>query len=200
MKTNVNSQYVTDDFERVCQGSIFRDFKVDISILSEDGSRRRGEFTYPYAIVLSQDCDLEIDFKFPSDNDKSLKSVLVCPAFPAERVKEGTHLSDLGIVLPKKDDDIWKQIKRNMHLRYHYLDGDQEKQIQDLILDFKRYHTVEREILYYELTKTGSCKGIINELYREALSQRFSYYLSRVALPGKDESDSNDSASSEAPV
>ncbi len=49
-----------------------------------------------------------------------------------------------------------------------------------LIIDFKHYYTIPRNILYQNLDHYNVS---ITELHREQLSQRFAYYLSRVGTP-----------------
>ena len=59
--------------------------------------------------------------------------------------------------------------------------GEKTFQIPDLVLDFKHYYAISRDVLYENFG--DYCIGSINELFREALSQRFAYYLSRIGLP-----------------
>ena len=88
----------------------------------DDNSIDSNNFTIPYIVIMSQDCDLDNDFKsyqayskfslkndlkssnfddFSSDQknqlrsmyDKLLPSVLICPAFPASEFRYGLHLN-----------------------------------------------------------------------------------------------------------
>lgn len=149
-------------------------------------------------IVLSQDCDLNQDYnarneskcidgnldKLQSLNNKFLPSVLLCPAYPADQLREGIHLQFLNLPMSKiskPGKTPWKKICQNETPRYHYLNRYEHFEIPDLVLDFKRYYTVSREYLYdiYNEVYLASLGG----LYREDLSQRFANYLSRIGLP-----------------
>ena len=146
-------------------------------------------------IVLSQDCDLNQDYnarneskcidgnldKLQSLNNKFLPSVLLCPAYPADQLREGIHLQFLNLPMSKiskPGKTPWKKICQNETPRYHYLNRYEPFEIPDLVLDFKRYYTVSREYLYdiYNEVYLASLGG----LYREDLSQRFANYLSRI--------------------
>ena len=69
--------------------------------------------------------------------------------------------------------------------RYHYLkfaDNDKldGKQMPELIIDFKHYYTINKNVVYENIDKR-LCP--IDNLFREKISQRFSYFVSRVGLP-----------------
>ena len=79
------------------------------------------------------------------------------------------------------DSKRWKIVQNNQNPRYHFLKGEKMYQVPNIVIDFKHYYTIPRDELYknYKNHYIGS----INELFREALSQRFAYYLSRIGLP-----------------
>jgi hypothetical protein len=142
----------------------------------------------PYLVVLSQECDLENDFdsrppkkesKHP--HDKFLQSILVCPAYPAEKLRKGTHLESLELTMQHLNSKKWNDVKNNDAPRYHFLSNDDNLQIPNLVLDFKHYYTIPREILYQK--KDEHYLATINLIFRENLSQRFAFYLSRIGLP-----------------
>lgn len=140
--------------------------------------------TFPYALVLTQDCDLESDFDNRADtarkdNDKYLQSILICPAYLAESLKQGKHLEELELKMASWSSDLWKPILRNHNERFHFLPSDSEFSIPDLILDFKHFYTVPRDDLYAK----HKYKASVAPLFREHISQRFSNYLSRIGLP-----------------
>lgn len=204
MKSKIDAAYVKHDLDRICQGDILRDFQYPAWNLPQDTEGELIELSIPYLVILTQDCDLESDcrnhddlFKLlgedcipPEENkenkkkshDKFLHSILVCPAYPAKQLKKGTHLKGLGLEMQKIDSSTqWNFIKNNQNPRYHFLRKDRELQIPESVIDFKHYYTVPRDILYNEIE--NHYLGTISELFREFLSQRFAFYLSRIGLP-----------------
>jgi len=184
----IDSRYVKDtSIKRICQGDILRDVDVlDSYTRDSSGELKYDELTLPYIIVMTQDCDLESDFKNRSNissesQDKYLRTILVCPAYNASEFREGTHLEDIGLKMAEWNTKLFKQIKEQNHARFHFLEQDQALQVPELVVDFKHYYTIPRDTLF------GMYKDhylvTINQLFREYLSQRFSNYLSRIGLP-----------------
>lgn len=206
MKSNINSKYRHHDSLKIYQGDILRD--VDLIVeYTEDGNN---QFEMPYIIILSQDCDLDEDFnsyqnyeqknvselsslffeestkkidhKIKTMYDKLLPSVLVCPAFPAEQVRNGIHLKNYNnYAMQYLNSDMWNLVKINQNSRYHFLEEYPDYQIPNLVIDFKRHYTLPTHYIYSIFKE--SYVGSLNELYRERLSQRFFNYLSRIGLP-----------------
>ena len=185
MKSKIDSIFIKHNEERICQGDIFRDFEyIEYSPTREETSTGIIK-TFPYLLVLSQDCDLEWDCENRTNSedtqDKFLFSILVCPGYLSEELRKGIHLEDYKLKMQTINSERWGNIKINQNPRYHFLKGEKTFQIPDLVLDFKHYYAISRDVLYenFEDYYIGS----INELFREALSQRFAYYLSRIGLP-----------------
>jgi len=108
---------------------------------------------------------------------------LVLPAFLIDRFKSGDHLTDLNKIkqTAKSNKEIDK-IKNNIEFdRYHFLESNSELQIPELIIDFKYYLSIDYN--YVRNSYSSTYLATINELFRERLAQRFTSYLSRVALP-----------------
>ena len=194
MKSSVDSLYTCHNRSRVCQGDIFRDWKYDYQIyLNEDNRLTIDKIDLPYIIVLSQDCDLKEDVdnrqafkKISNDNseqehDKYLQSILICPAYLAEQFRQGKHLANLNLRMQYMNKERWNSIKTKQKPRYHYLEGDIDLQVPNLVIDFKHYFTIPRDQLYN--ATEDHYLATVNELFRESLSQRFAYYLSRIGLP-----------------
>lgn len=201
--------YRRHDSFKIFQGDILRDINVVVGY--DENHKKFKSFIMPYIVILSQDCDLNQDYnsyqkfvKFSSDfnllkldesscskdekdsilsmYDKLLPSILICPAFPAEQLREGTHLKSYNnYILPKINSKKWNTVKNNETPRYHYLKNYQKYQIPELVIDFKRYYTLSTSYLYSVFQK--GYVGSLNELYRERVSQRFVNYLSRIGLP-----------------
>ena len=75
----------------------------------------------------------------------------------------------------------WNFIKNNQDPRYHFLRKDLDLQVPELVIDFKHYYTIPRDFLYEKIEH--HYLGTMSELFREFLSQRFAFYLSRIGLP-----------------
>jgi|GEM_PF-177769 len=185
--SKIDSRYVKRTIKRVCQGDILRDIDVIDSYTKDaSGELEYDELTLPYIVVMTQDCDLDKDFKNrsedkPEKHDKFLRTILVCPAYIASEFRDGNHLEDLKLKMEKWDTKRFKQIKEQNNARYHFLDADQKLQVPELVIDFKHYYAIPRDTIdrmypeHYLVT--------VNQLFREYLSQRFSNYLSRIGLP-----------------
>ena len=191
---------------RIVQGDILK----DIMFIEWDTSNSDpNDITFiknklVYAVILSQDCDLDHDFKNRNNHnaekqDAYLQSILVCPAYLKEVFKAGDHLKgqqdarDESFDVPQgfdlqmepKGGDNWKKILKNLDPRYHSLQGDPQFQVPDLIIDFKHYYALPVTYLYkiYESHHDLHYVASLEELFRESLCQRFSFYLSRIGLP-----------------
>lgn len=169
--------------ERVSQGDVIKD--VEYSEKLEESKIFSIKFSF--AIVLTQDCDLEQDSagrnsKKEKNDDKRLISVIVAPAYKANDVFAGTHLNyiNMKMSLINEKKSPGKNLKNNEKARYHYLNFESNS-MSDLIIDFKHYFTVNVRYLTLHKSKNFICQ--INELYREDISRRFTNYLSRIALP-----------------
>ena len=190
MKTKVDSMYFQHDLERLCQGDVLRDFEDYLWGVVGGSKVKMMKRTTIYMVIMSQDCDLERDYanRMESENpdknqDKFIQQILVCPAYPLAQFKEGTHLSELSELKMEKINSRtrWNLIKLNEIPRYHHLKRDKQLQVPDLVIDFKHFFTIQRDFVY-EVRKRHYL-ATIDELFREELSQRFAYYLSRIGLP-----------------
>lgn len=193
-----DSSYLQPKKKDLWQGDILRGISFQYATPEGDGQGRYA-FPFPYAVILSQACDLEQHFAQARSNeaaardasgvvekfDKILETILVCPAFPSEAFLNGTHIenrrmNDFDNAQGRKS--TLKKLEANDSLnRYHYL-SPFEGIFPALVIDFKRFHTVPVEILIEEYESTYLAS--LRELFRERLSQRFSNYLSRIGLPG----------------
>lgn len=193
MNSKIDSIYIKHDGSRIYQGDLLRDFEyvegasIETKEVSGEIKRiiRTGKRILPYLVILTQDCDLEQDFEnhldLSKNQDKFLHSILVCPAYLAEKFRRGEHLEELKLKMEIIGSERWSTLIKNQIPRYHFLESHPRLQIPKLVIDFKHYYTVPRDILY-DGAKNRYI-GSLNELFREALSQRFAYYLSRIGLP-----------------
>lgn len=196
--------YVIRSWPRLSQGDIWRDVAVIEGGTRGQPSKRT---IYPYAVVLTQDCDLEQDWNAyirirelgpgrPEDKsspeDKLLRHIIFAPCYILEQFKEGEHI--YGRKMNRWSLKEMRKIRANDQFsRYHYLCGDEALPLPELIIDFKHYFTVERDTAY-SIERKDFYVCSLKSLYREDLSHRFASYLSRIGLPNQDDILRNSSA------
>jgi hypothetical protein len=180
----------TQRISRVVQGDIIRDVEQIECVTLRAGIVEVQKIAFPLVVVLTQDCDLEQDFRFrwarakkPSTHDKYLLSVLVAPLYNAEHVFTGEHLSELGLKMQaiNRKTTEGRYLVQNERLRYHFLDFPGTVPVVPSIVDFKHYFSANVEALKKQKREKFVCR--LSELFREDLSVRFAGYLSRIGLP-----------------
>lgn len=145
------------------------------------------ETLQPYAIVLSQDCDLLWDYQArKAGKSRDLNGVLVYELEPEDIIRAK---------LP--GSDILRRIRRHSEERYHLLEAVPkeldllQQGIPSLIIDFRRCYTLPADEVYRQCALGGESGATrrcrLETPYREHLQCRAAFYLQRVALP--DESD-----------
>ncbi|MYM24833.1 hypothetical protein GTP46_19540 [Duganella sp. FT135W] len=189
MASSKRSTYCESIGDRYRQGDVLRDVKIIEWAEVVDDALEVTERRLPYAVVLSQECDLEHDYanrnnleKCKTDTDKFLQTILLCPAYPAAQLRVGAHLQELEQKMQKFNSEQWKRLKQNNDYRYHYLVEDEDKQVPELVIDFKHYFTIPRSVAYRPEFRSNLTASL-DDLFREHLSSRFAYYLSRIGLP-----------------
>lgn len=183
MQSQVVNQYTkTKDKVRFNQGDILK----DISFFILTGAELNvSEINLEYAVIVSQDCDLEHDYNNRNnadkkDEDKFLPNILLLPAYLDTKFRAGTHRGG-DIKGMYWNSEKWKTITQNNEARFHFINHDEKFQIPDLILDFKHLYTIDRDTLCSKMTSVYFAS--ICELHRELLSQRYSNFLGRIGLP-----------------
>ena len=173
---------------RVCQGDIFKDIEFIEYIVEEEGNISISKIIFPLVIVLTQDCDLEQDYRYRSskdikNQDKWLLSVLVAPLYNLEHVFRGEHLSELDMTMQliDKKSTHARFLVTNQLPRYHFLEFPENIKIVPSVIDFKHYFSANVKYLH-SLKKTNFVCSV-KSLYREDISQRFSSFLARIGLP-----------------
>lgn len=155
---------------------------------SESSDEGRVQFyEHPYAVVISQDCDLEQDWRARTTPGKGaeIASILLCDLETASVTKATV-----------KKTDTWNSLQRNNLVRYQFLQkvdpscDAQQIGIEEMVADFKQYFTIPTSEAYEQL-RDGSAKrrSVLVSPYLEHLCVRFAQYLSRVALPQNHASD-----------
>jgi hypothetical protein len=180
-RSKIKNKYRCSRNSRFYQGDILKDLVFVVGDAGED--IELDKVGLQNAVVLTQDCDIEHDFKSRKEKEKNgnkfLRSLLICPAFKIEDFASGKHLDWEMNTFTEKE--LTKLKNNDEYKRYHYLQGSIEYSVPELILDFKHFFTLPREFLYKK--KKQIYVASLNELFREELSQRFTNYLSRIGLP-----------------
>lgn len=173
---------------RLCQGDIIRDVDCIEYVSEKSGVIEVSRIVFPLVVVLTQDCDLEQDYKCHGETakqiqDKLLISVLVAPIYNVEHVYRGEHLSDLKVSMQPvpKTKSPGNFLRNNERPRYHYLDFPDDIPIVTSVIDFKHYFSVNAKHLTALKTSNYVCG--LSPLFREDVSQRFASFLSRIGLP-----------------
>lgn len=174
---------------RISQGDIFKKVEFIEYAIERAGVIEVSKIVFPHVVVLTQDCDLDQDYKVrwsktqTSNHDKKLISVIVAPLYNAEHIYSGEHLSVLGMEMAtiNKSSTPGKTLRQNQTPRYHYLEFPTSISLVSSVIDFKHYFTVNVEYLKRHKRTKYVCQ--IGPLFREDVSQRFSSYLSRIGLP-----------------
>ncbi|MCK4521179.1 MAG: hypothetical protein KAU20_01305 [Nanoarchaeota archaeon] len=179
--------YIKEDNKyQISQGDIFQNFEYVRWAKLVNGDLEVDSIKIPFFIVLTQSCDLEQDFedrnKLKSEKrDKYIQSILVCPAYIAESLRYGNHLKKFDLIMESYNSKTWPNIRENNNPRYHFLGKNNELKLPTLVIDFKQYYTIPTHI-FYEIYKKHYL-GALKPLFREDLSHRFAFYLSRIGLP-----------------
>ena len=139
---------------------------------------------HPFAIIVTQDCDLDWDYKARKESgseDKLIPNILFCEVIEARRLRGRQDINST----------IWNSIKRNNHERYHFLQRIAPEQdafgegLPELGMDFKRYFTVPTEEVYERLKFKGKRRSRLVSPYMEHFCTRFHNFQSRIALPAE---------------
>jgi len=154
---------------RISQGDIFEDVKIIENIEIEKSIIRVKEISFPYVVCLNQECDLENDFKNNNKKqcDNNLLHIAIAPAFIFEQYLSGSHWGEIfsNNEPQKRKSSIIKKITDNEIPRYHYLSFP-DKEMPELIIDFKHFFTINREVLYKQIEKR-LCS--LDDLFREKI-------------------------------
>ena len=143
---------------------------------------------HPYTIVVTQDCDLDWDYKARTTNSnptKLLNSVVLCEIETAEKVRgnEGVNRKE------------WELIVAHRHERYYFFENFppeselQKEGLPELTADFKRVFSIDSGTLYHQI-KIGVVKrrAMLISPYLEHFSGRYHNFHNRIALPFQYES------------
>ncbi len=183
MSLKISARKAKTASNRISQGDIFEDIEIieSLGVLKSEVTVKK--ILFPYVVCLNQECDLENDFAKNGALlcDNNLLHLAIAPAFIFDQFLAGTHWGAIfsGNRPQKRSDTNIKKIIDNEIPRYHYLKFP-DKEMPELIIDFKHFFSLQREVMYSCLDKR-LCS--MDDLFREKINQRFSYYISRIGLP-----------------
>ena len=141
---------------------------------------------HPFAVLVTQDCDLEQDFTARQKvelSDKILPCLLFCEMATAQEA------------LARSADNKLKQwermgIPKNKNERFHFFQAvpsscdARQIGLPELVTDFKRYFTIPTDELYKRIElEEAQRRCVLASPYLEHFSSRFAYFFARVALP-----------------
>ncbi len=193
---SVSRRDVSPAATRITQGDILRDvsFVEDVFEREADGIVHVPSIVFPSVIVLTQACDLEQDEAArlrtkmgtghvgDHQHDKWMLSALVAPLYNAEHFFAGTHLKGVGLDMLGRKGSARQRVEHNMELRYHWIEFPKGVQIVPSVVDFKHYFSANIEYLRAAVTADRRA-WTVPPPWREAISQRFAAFLTRVGLP-----------------
>lgn len=158
--------------------------RLDITTVDATSVPKVDRIKHPYAVIVSQDCDLLQDFRARNGAtvrpDKMLPNILFCEVTTADELCLG------ATPLSTREQDFF--VKNKLE-RYHFLqkvapEADALREgLQELGIDFKRYFSVPTDEVYRRLTFEAKRRCVMKSPYFEHLSSRFSYFQQRIGLP-----------------
>jgi hypothetical protein len=176
------------------QGEILSDVvQVHVSLDSVNPGAKEvslQEKIHPQAIILTQDCDLDWDFKAREQGEEGNKlqlklvpNILLCEMIPADTLRGQMRDAGAG------GSDLWRRVLGNREERYHWFPqsrpeaGNSSEGLPDVVVDFKRVFSVPTDELYLRLGFGVRRRLVLQGPYLQHFSARFGYYCLRVALP-----------------
>jgi hypothetical protein len=152
--------------------------------------------THPYAIIITQDCDLDWDYKARQNensqggsslSNKFLNSILLCQLYTAQDIR-----SDKSIMTSA----MWNSVRTNRHEQYYFFQQVtpecelRQEGLPELTVDFKKVFAIEAGFLYYQVNVgNAQRRAILASPYLEHFSHHYYSFHSRVALPAPHESE-----------
>ncbi len=145
---------------------------------------------HPYAIVVTQDCDLDWDYKARgisnSSSAKLLNSVVLCEIGTAEAIRSIDGMN-------RKE---WELVVAHRHERFYFFEKIlpqcevKQEGLPELTADFKKVFSIHAATLYRQI-ELGIVKRrtVLANPYLEHFSRRYYNFHGRVGLPFQYESE-----------
>ncbi len=178
--------YVRHNDPFLKQGEIVNNlFELKLQITEQksiDDVRKDAKFdpiVHPYVIVVSQDCDLEWDYKArlgDAPEEKLLTHILFCALFTQAEVRSRSGLTH----------ELWKRARQNQDEREHRVEESLRKVTEEMlpewIADFKTTFSLPNEFAYWLVSTSQAIrKGALSSPYLEDFMHRLYSFLGRVA-------------------
>lgn len=183
----------------IFQGDIFENVKYSFIVNETDENVDVLEFEFPYAIVISQCCDVNFMSNLMGTKKgkvtKFMPTILMCPIYDDTMAKTGEHIDDafkeLGII--REEENLYNSsekelFKKDHHYRFHSLNVklNGKSIIHDSVIDFKHVFSVP---ITYLLENRGNRVISLEDIYSEQITLKFANFLSRVAMPEEQKSE-----------
>jgi hypothetical protein len=182
--------------ERLWQGEILSELsqaKLALESLSATSSNQPASETapavrveyeeHPLVVVLSQDCDVEQDYKRRNTGSPFLWNIWLADVFEAESLHVKLHAEE------NTSSNEWRKIKENHTPRFQFLNAVSADQdalgigLPALAVDFRLYFSIRTDELYERLRlKLTKKRCRLQTPYAEHLAHRFHSYQSRIPL------------------
>lgn len=177
----------------VSQGDVYQNVHFNY-IKSEDADGVNViEYVFPYAIVVSQGCDVIAMSKMVCANEgkaiKFMPSILMCPIYDEQTAKNADHLIDVfkEFKISNQNEPLYNSKDKNImdkdwHYRFHSLTIKYKDKIvlEKCIIDFKHYFGIP---ISYLLRQREDRLFRLDDIYAEQITLKFASFLSRVAMP-----------------
>ena len=137
---------------------------------------------HPYAIVVSQDCDLEWDYKArqgQASDDKFLTHILFCCLYFPDEIRGRPGLDS---------SQLFKRARQNQNERYHHFDqaptDDTEQVLPEFYADFKTTFSLPVGFAYTLLSGGYATRlGFLSSPHLQDFMHKLCNFLGRVAIP-----------------
>ncbi len=147
---------------------------------------------HPYAIIVTQDCDLDWDDRARKGDtaqpSKLLNSIILCEITTAQEVR---NISDKNLMNSRE----WELVKAQRHERFYFFQSVdvecelEQKGLPELTADFKKVFAVDSATLYRQIEiDIAKRRAVLSSPYLEHFSRRYNSFHGRVALPFQYES------------
>ena len=138
---------------------------------------------HPIAIVATQDCDLDWDYRDrqTGSRPKLIPNVLFCEVVSAEELRSRQDINA----------GIWRRIRANNDERYHFLEKVPAQRdilgegLPEMALDFKRCFSIPTNEVYLQTRSQAKRRCRLVSPYLEHLSHRLFCFHARIALPAE---------------
>jgi hypothetical protein len=186
----------SNDKEALRQGEILTGL-IQVKPVASESSPNLDQIQFkrivhPYAIIVTQNCDLDWDYSARQNRDqpnKLLNSILFCEVHTAQEIR-----SNKTVQLNSAD---WNLVKSNRYQQYHFLEKiplereSSQEGIPELTVDFKKIFAIDADFLYHQINNNNFAKrrAVLESPYLEDFSHRYHDFHGRVALPAQHESE-----------